>query len=396
MKPAQDTPTPLSYGKQWISEDDIAAVVEVLRSPWITQGKKVPEFERRVADYCGAKHAVAVSSGSAALHMAALATGLGPGDTGVTVPLTFVSSANCIAHTGAEVDFVDIAADTFCLDVDALAARCAGGSVPRVVVAVDFAGVPANLPSLFELAERYGFVLIEDAAHSLGSEYRLAGRDYRCGGCAHAHLATLSFHPVKAITCGEGGMVLTNDDHLAHRVRRLAGHGLERDPSRLSRNDSPWYHEMQELGFNYRLTDFQAALGLSQMDRLEQWARRRREIVQRYNQAFRDLADIPPWPENTLPAFHIYVLRVRGAWRDHRRLLFERLAQRGITPQVHYVPVHTQPYYQDRLGRRSGGFPVAEDTYYRCLTLPLYPSLTDADVSRVIAAVREILNQPPS
>ena len=386
---------PLSYGRQWIDASDIRAVVEVLRAPLITQGPKVAEFERRVADYCGARHAVAVANGTAALHVAALASGLQPGDVGVTSPLTFLASANCIAHAGGTVDFVDIDSETLCLSVDALARRCTRGAAPKLVVAVDYAGVPGDLPRLWALAGEYGFTLIEDAAHALGSTYRHGGTDYRCGGCAHAHLATFSFHPVKAITTGEGGMVLTNDEGLAEHVRRLACHGIERDRGRLSSDPGPWYHEMRELGFNYRITDIQAALGLSQMDRLDRWCCRRREIVTRYQQAFGELADTPPWPEGTWPAFHIYVLRLSGRWREHRRRFCECLTETGICTQVHYIPVHTQPYYRARCGHRPGSFPVAEDTYARCLSLPLYPGLTDADVSYVIDTVCRILSQSP-
>ncbi len=336
-----------------------------------------------------------MANGTAALHVAALASGIGPGDVGVPSPLTFLASANGIAYTGADVDFVDVTSDTLCLDIDALADRCARRQAPKLVVAVDYAGVPCDLPRLYELAGAYGFTLLEDASHALGSEYRHQGRRYRCGGCGHAHMATLSFHPVKVITCGEGGMVLTNDDDLARRIRQLACHGVERERGRLTRDDGPWYHEMHELGFNYRITDFQAALGVSQMRRLEEWCRRRREIVRRYDDAFADLADAPPWPDHTSPAFHIYVLRLRGVWREHRHRFFERLLEAGISPQVHYIPVHTQPYYQARLGYAPGSFPIAEDTYSRCVSLPLYPSMSEADVSRVIDAVCAILSGAP-
>lgn len=386
---------PLPYGRQSIDEADIAAVVEVLRSAWLTQGPKLAEFERCVADYCGARHAIAVSNGTAALHVAALAAGIGPGDVGITSPLTFLASANCIAYTGARVDFVDVSPATLCLDTEALAERCAAGAPPRLVVVVDYAGVPADLPRLMALADRYGFTLLEDAAHALGSSYVHRGQTYRCGGCAHAHLATFSFHPVKTITAGEGGMVLTNDDELARRVRRFAGHGVERDRNHCTRHDGPWYHEMHELGFNYRLTDLQAALGLSQMRHLDAWIARRRDIVRRYNAAFEELADTPPWPANTAPAYHLYVLRLRGAWRAHRRRFFECLTAAGIRPQVHYIPVHTQPYYQQRYGFGPGRFPTAEDTYARCLSLPLFPTMIDADVDRVIDVVGSILAREP-
>ncbi len=399
MTTARTEPRPavtlLPYGRQCIDADDIAAVVEVLRSPRLTQGPAVAAFEERVAEYCGAKHAIAVANGTAALHVAALAAGLGPDDVGVTSPLTFLASANCIAYTGARVDFVDVAPATLGLDVEALAERCARGAVPRLVVAVDFAGVPCDLSRLFGLAERYGFTLIEDAAHALGSTYRYQGREYRCGSAAHAHLATLSFHPVKTITTGEGGMVLTNNGGLAERVRRLACHGVERERGHLTHDEGPWYHEMHDLGFNYRLSDMQAALGLSQMNRLDGWCRRRREIVTCYNEAFAGLAETPPWPADTAPAFHLYVLRLVGAWREHRRRFFERLVAAGIVPQVHYIPVHTQPYYRRRFGYGPGLCPVAEDTYGRCLSLPLFPSLTDTDVERVVETVRDVLASAP-
>ncbi|MCK4659910.1 MAG: UDP-4-amino-4,6-dideoxy-N-acetyl-beta-L-altrosamine transaminase [Phycisphaerae bacterium] len=393
--PVTSSLPPLPYARQQIDEADIAAVVAVLRSPLLTQGPKVPEFEACVAQYCGAKHAIAVANGTAALHLAALASGAGLDDLGITSPLTFLASANCIAHTRAAVDFVDVMPETLCLDVAALAKRCDRGKAPKLVVAVDYAGVPAELPRLYELAQRYGFTLIEDAAHALGSSYEYQGETHRCGGCAHAQMATLSFHPVKIITSGEGGMVLTNDDDLARRIRRLACHGVERDHDRMTRNDGPWYHEMHELGFNYRMTDLQAALGLSQMNRLDDWCRRRREIVARYNEAFCGLADIPPWPEHTTPAFHIYVLRLSGAWRGHRRRFFERLTETGIIPQVHYIPVHLQPYYRNHVGHQPGSFPVAEDTYRRCISLPLYSSMSDEDVSRVIEVVHTILSHKP-
>ena len=330
---------PIPYSRQSISEEDINAVVEVLRSDWLTQGPKVREFEEALAHECGAKHCVVVANGTMALHLACLALGVGPGDLGITSPITFLASANCIAYCGGRVDFADIDPTTLCLSPERVEEYCKTVAVPKVVIPVDFAGVPADLPSFKKLSEKYGFKLIEDAAHSLGSTYQHEGRTYACGSCAHTDLAILSFHPVKTITTGEGGAVLTNDDALADKLQVLASHGVVRDPSRFVNDPSsfaaasnlqpptssnlhlssasnlqpptsnclPYYYEMQSLGFNARITDIQCALGLSQLKRLKEFKAKRQEIVRLYNDAFKDLAEngtvtLPPGRKAQIPA----------------------------------------------------------------------------------------------
>jgi UDP-4-amino-4,6-dideoxy-N-acetyl-beta-L-altrosamine transaminase len=380
----------LSYGRQQIDDDDIRAVTEVLRGDWLTTGPTVTAFEAALAELTGASHVVAVANGTAALHLAALALDVGPGDTGLTAPLTFLASANCLAMAGARVRFVDIDPATWCLSPAEVERFCREQGPPAAVVAVDFAGVPADLPALFDLSRRYGFRLIEDAAHAVGSTYDHHGRTMACGSGEHSHLAVFSFHPVKNITSAEGGAVLTNDPALAERVRRLATHGLIRDPKKLRRYEGPWSSEMVDLGYNYRLSDVHSALGLSQLARLSRFKARRQEIVRRYNTAFAQAADVlaaPPWPAGCDPCFHLYPLALTGPLADKRLDLFMHLRDRNILPQVHYRPVHTQPYYVDSHGADPEDCPVTLDVYARTLSLPLYPALSDRDVDRVIEAV---------
>src|SRR5438445_4059647 len=276
-----ESKAPLPCGRQWVDEEDIRAVVEILRSDWLTQGPMVKAFEQALADYCGARYAVAVSSGTAALHLACLAAGVGPGDGGLTSPISFAASANCIAYCGGAPAFVDIDPRTITMEPASLERTCQQ-QPPKVVIPVDFAGQPADLPAIYQIARKVGALVIEDAAHSLGATYDYQGQPFRTGSCAHADMATLSFHPVKHITTGEGGAVLTNDAGLYQRLLDLRTHGITRDPARLTRDDGPWYHEQQELGFNYRITDIQCALGLSQLRKLAAFVARRRELVQRY------------------------------------------------------------------------------------------------------------------
>ena len=381
---------PLSYGRPWITEADRRAVDRVLTGDWLTTGPAVEAFERALCELTGARHAVVVSSGTAALHLAVTAMDVGPGDKGLTAPLTFQASANAIAMAGADVALADVDPTTLCLSVEELERHCRDAGPPAVVIAVDFAGVAADLPALYRLSRQYGFGLIEDAAHSVGTTYRFEGRDIACGACVHSDVAVFSFHPVKNITTAEGGAVLTDDADLAARVKRLSNHGVERDPSRLRRVDGPWSYEMVELGFNYRLSDVHCALGLSQLARLAQWKQRRREIVRRYNEALADYDDVlqlPPWPDECDPCFHLYFLRVAGERSNGRLELFMYLRERGIFCQVHYLPVHMHPYYAARYGFRPEDFPHSLDAYQRCLSLPLFPAMTDDDVGRVAEAV---------
>jgi UDP-4-amino-4,6-dideoxy-N-acetyl-beta-L-altrosamine transaminase len=378
----------LPYGRQWLDEEDITAVVDVLRGDWMTQGPAIPAFEAALAEACGARHAVAVSNGTAALHIAALAAGVGPGDVGVTSPITFVASANCIAYCGGTPAFVEVDPETVTLDPEALEAFCRR-TAPRVVIPVDFTGQAADLPAIAEVARRHGAIVIEDAAHSLGGSYQHDGTWYRCGSCAHSDMAILSFHPVKHITTGEGGAVLTNDTALYRRLCDLRTHGITKDPARLTRHDGPWYYEQHELGYNYRITDFQCALGLTQLRKLERFVNRRRELVELYREALEHLdGDVRLLTEapGRRSSYHLIIARLRGD-EGRRRRVFESLGARGIRAQVHYIPVHLQPWYREKFGFAPGDFPVAESFYASCLSLPMFPAMTDGDVARVAEAL---------
>jgi len=384
---------PIPYGRQSISEEDIQAVVEVLHSDWLTQGPAVERFERAVADTCGAAHAVAVNSATSALHIACLAAGLGPGDILWTSPNTFVASANCGLYCGATVDFVDIDPRTYNMSVDRLGKKleraAIEGKLPKVVIPVNFAGQSCDMEAIARLAERYGFIVIEDASHAIGGRYK----GEAVGKCRYSAMTVFSFHPVKIITTGEGGMVLTNSSELHARLLRLRSHGITRDPAHMAGEPhGPWYYEQIELGFNYRMTDIQAALGVSQMTRLKEFVTRRHHLAKRYDEAMADLPITLPWQHpDTYSAFHLYVIRLDlDRIRKSRREVFEALRERGILVNLHYIPVHTQPYYW-ALGFREGDFPEAEQYYQEAITLPLYAGLSGTDQDRIIDAVQEAL-----
>jgi UDP-4-amino-4,6-dideoxy-N-acetyl-beta-L-altrosamine transaminase len=374
-----------------VDEEDIRAVVDVLRSDWLTQGPAVGAFERALADYCGARHAVAVSSGTAALHLACLAAGVGPGDVGITSPITFVASANCIAFCGGSPAFADVDPRTITMDPSALEAACRR-QAPRVVIPVDFAGQPADLPAIYRIAQAYGARVIEDAAHALGASYQDQGKEIRAGSCVHADMAILSFHPVKHITTGEGGAILTNDAELYRRLLDLRTHGITKDPNRLTRDEGPWYYEQHELGLNYRLTDLQCALGLSQMRRMKQFMERRRELVQRYQEFLANREDVRLLTEipGRRSSYHLLVAQLSGG-AERRRAFIERLHAVGIRVQVHYIPVHLQPWYHKQFGYQPGDFPQAEAYYAGCVSLPLFPRMSDSDVQRCVAALQAAL-----
>ncbi len=380
------TRTGIPYGRQWIDEEDIEAVIEVLRSDRLTQGPKIEEFERTVAEYCGAEYAVAVSSGTAALHIAAIASGLQPGDEGVTSPNTFLASANCVAYCGALPMFADIQSDTFNIDPFDLERRITLRS--KVVIPVHFAGRPCDMEAIREIAGRANLFVIEDAAHALGSKWRdRQGRWHKVGSCSHSHMTIFSFHPVKTITTGEGGMILTNNPALAERCRLLSNHGVTRDSSRFTdiQSPPPWYYEMQELGFNYRITDIQCALGLAQMKRLPFFIERRREIWHYYNERLSDIDSLrlPKESEGAYSCRHLYV--VRAADRDS---LLTYLRSKGIGAHAMYIPVHLQPYYKRKFGYKKGDFPNAESYFDECLILPLYPGMTDEMIDYVADTVK--------
>lgn len=387
---------PVPYACQSISEADVAAVVEVLRSAWLTQGPAIERFEQGLAAYCGARHAVAVSSGTAALHLACLALGLGPGDLLWTSANTFAASANCARYCGADVDFVDIDPRTCNLSIPALEGKLAraerAGRLPKVLVPVHFGGQSCDMQAIGTLAGRYGFRVVEDASHAVGAEHRSA----KVGACAYSDVAVFSFHPVKILTTGEGGMLLTNDGALARRLRLLRTHGITRDAHEMrGESEGPWYYQQIALGFNYRMTDLQAALGASQLARLEAFLARRRELARRYDESLRDLPlSTPVEDAHGSSAWHLYAIQldVERLGRT-RRAVFERMRAAGILVNVHYIPVHLQPYYRD-LGFRPGDFPASERFYERVLSLPLYYDLTEADHERTCAVLRESLLRP--
>lgn len=376
--------TMLPYGHQSIDEEDIAAVAAVLRSEWLTTGPSVPEFERAFAALVGARHAVAVSSGTAALHAAAAVAGIGPGDEVIIPTMTFAATANCVRYQGGTVVFADVRPDDLNLNPAAVARLITPRT--RAIVTVDYTGQPSDLEELVALAERHGLVLIEDAAHALGATYR--GR--RVGGIAH--LSTFSLHPVKHITTGEGGVITMADDALAERLRRFRNHGITTDHRQRAAAGAHFY-EMVDLGYNYRITDFQCALGLRQMDKLPTWIARRREIAARYASAFGELAEVEPLTVHVdrEPAWHLYVVRLAlEQLRVGRDRILDALRAENIGANVHYIPVPWHPYYQ-RLGYARGGWPVSEAAYDRILSLPIFPTMSDADVADVVTATRRVL-----
>jgi UDP-4-amino-4,6-dideoxy-N-acetyl-beta-L-altrosamine transaminase len=388
----------IPYGKQSISDADIDEVVKVLRSDWLTQGPKVREFEDALANQCGVKHCIVVSSGTMALHMACLAIDVQPGDYGLTSPLSFLASANCIMFCGGSVDFTDIDPGSLCMSTAKIKEYCENKRTPKVVIPVDFAGIPADLPGLWDLSREFGFKLLEDAAHAIGSSYIYEGNNYFCGSCAHTDMAVFSFHPVKTITSGEGGAVLTNNDELAAKIRLLANHGFERDPSRfIDKNVHPaFYHEMQLLGFNGRMTDIQCALGLSQIKRLSDFKSKRQELVKKYNLMFSYLEEsgmilTPPWPDNTDPCYHLYPLRLGPNSKVNRDDVYNKLRQKGIYCQIHYIPIYSQPFYRERYNYPPEKFSETESYYSSCISLPLFPDMDQETVRFVGESVIEIV-----
>lgn len=383
----------IPYGKQDISQEDIDAVVEVLRSDWITQGPAIERFEKTVADYCGAKYAVAVSSATAGLHIACLAVGLSRGDILWTSPNTFVASANCGLYCGASVDFVDIDPNTYNLRVDELELKLAEaekqGCLPKVVVPVHFAGQSCEMEKIAKLSAKYGFRTIEDAAHAIGGRYQ----GQPVGSCQFSDMAVFSFHPVKIITTGEGGMVLTNKEDLYEKLIRLRTHGITRNVELMKEEShGPWYYQQLELGFNYRMTDIQAALGASQMQRLDEFVKQRRFLAERYHQLLQGLPLMLPWQHpDTESSWHLYVIRLKlDKISKTYRQVFEELRQAQIGVNLHYIPVHTQPYYQ-QLGFKWGDFPQAEQYYREAISIPIYYGLTENDQERVVKTIKDIL-----
>jgi len=383
----------IPYGKQDIQQSDIDAVVEVLSSDFLTQGPKVPTFESAIAEKVGAKHALAVNSATSALHIACLALGLGEGDWLWTTPVTFVASANCGLYCGAQVDFVDIDPKTYNLSVSALERKLEKASsekrLPKVLVVVHLCGQPCEMEAIKALADKYGVKVIEDASHAIGGQYQ---NDY-IGNGRYSDITVFSFHPVKIITSAEGGMALTNSDELAGKMNLLRSHGITREPGLMTGEpDGPWYYQQVALGFNYRMTELQAALGLSQLERLDEYVSRRHDIAERYNQLFQDLPVTLPWQHpDSYSGLHLYVIRLNLAdiSVSHQEV-FESLREQGIGVNLHYIPVHTQPYYQ-QFGFKAEDFSEAMAYYCEAISLPMYPNLTDDEQNKVLEALKKAL-----
>lgn len=383
----------IPYGRQHISQEDIDAVIEVLQSDYLTQGPKVPAFENAVANYCGVKHALAVNSATSALHIACLALGLGRGDWLWTSPITFVASANCGLYCGAQVDFVDIDPRTYNLCPQALERKLVDaertGRLPKVLVAVHLCGQPCDMAAIATLAKQYGFKVIEDASHAIGGRYR----DEPIGRCTYSDITVFSFHPVKIITTAEGGMAVTNDAELARQMGLLRSHGITRDPAQMTKEpDGAWYYQQIELGFNYRLTDIQAALGLSQMAHLDEYVARRHALAQRYEQLLYGLpVQLPYQDPQGYSGLHLYVIRVLpGLAKVGHKQVFDSLRRQGVGVNLHYIPVYLQPYFQ-KLRPAYDAFPEAESYYAQAISLPMYSGLTYAQQDHVVEALRVAL-----
>lgn len=382
--PVRDTY--LAYGKQKIDEDDINSVVKVLKGDYLTTGPIVSEFENSVAKYVGTKYAVAVSNGTAALHMACYAAGISEGDEVLVPAITFAASSNCVLYCGGKPVFIDIDPKSYNIDINKIKEKIT--SKTKAIIPVDFAGQSVDMDLILKIAEEYNLIVIEDAAHALGSEYK----GEKVG--SKAHMTEFSFHPVKPITTGEGGVVVTNSKELYEKMILFRSHGITRNSELMTENQGPWYYEQIDLGYNYRLTDIQSALGLSQIKKLDDFILKRREIVNKYNEAFKELKEIvtPFENEYSKSGYHIYVLLLNlDKLKCGRKEIFEALQAENIGVNVHYLPVYLHPYYK-KLGYKKGECPVAEDIYNRMITIPLFPSMTDKDIKDVIEAVKKVLN----
>jgi len=385
-KPVRDKLLP--YGHQWIDEEDIAAVSEVLHSDWITQGSKVAEFEKEFASYVDARYAVAVNSGTAALHAACFAAQIENGDEAITSPITFAASANCVLYQGGTPVFADI--DVGTLNIDPVEIKKKITKKTKALIPVDFTGRPVDLEKILQIAKNNNLIIIEDASHALGATYKGS----KIGSISD--MTIFSFHPVKHITTGEGGMITTNNKEYYERLKLFRTHGITKDKNKMSKCDGPWYYEMQELGYNYRLTDFQCALGLSQLKKIDRIIQRRRKIVKKYNYEFKDMPEIKiPQinPVNSNPVWHIYMIQINlEKLKEGRREIFEALRAENIGVNVHYIPVHLQPYYRKRFGYHLGDFPKSENYYSRAITLPVFPKMSDKDIDDVVKAVKKVIN----
>jgi UDP-4-amino-4,6-dideoxy-N-acetyl-beta-L-altrosamine transaminase len=383
----------IPYGRQDITAADIRAVKAVLESDYLTQGPAVPAFEQKVADYCGTSQAVAVNSATSALHIACLALGLGPGDLLWTSPVTFVASANCALYCGANVDFVDIEPNTYNLSVDRLEEKLIKakklGKLPKIVIPVHLCGQPCDMKRIWKLSQEYGFRIIEDGSHAIGAKYQ----GEPVGNCRYSDITVFSFHPVKIITTGEGGMAMTNNPALAEKMTLFRSHGITRDPALMTRiPDGPWYYQQIDLGYNYRMTDIQAALGLSQMERLDCYVSRRHELANRYQSLLVGLpVNSQIQPPDAYSAYHLYVIRLQlEKVKQSHRTIFDSMRLHGVGVNLHYIPVHTQPYYH-KMGFNRGDFPESEQYYAEAISLPMYAGLNDGEQDQVVEALKKSL-----
>ena len=384
----------IPYGRQEITKEDILEVVKLLKSDFITQGPVVPKFEQKVAEYCNSNFAIAANSATSALHIACLALNLGPSDYLWTSPNTFVASANCGIYCGANIDFVDIDPKTYNMCTDALSVKLIEAEkldkLPKIVIPVHFAGQPCDMKKIYELSKQYGFRIIEDASHAIGASYN----DIKIGSCKFSDIAIFSFHPVKIITTGEGGMAVTNDENLANHMRRLSTHGITKDQElmHLRPNDEIWNYQQIELGFNYRLTDIQAALGLSQLNRLDEYVKIRHKIAEFYNSELNDLDIILPFQSpKSYSSYHLYPIRVKNNLKPKtQKKIYNALWDNDIAANIIYIPVHRQPYYEN-LGFKTGDFPQAEQFHREVICLPMFPKLTKEQQTKVVKSLKLIL-----
>ena len=378
----------LPYGRQWIDEGEIREVSKVLKSDWITQGPKIKEFEQKIAEFVKSKYTVVFNSGTSSLHAACFAANIKNHDEVITTPITFVASANCVLYQGGIPVFADIKEDTLNIDPEEILKKIT--SRTKALIPVDFTGLPVEIERINDIARNHNIIVIEDASHALGATYK--GK--KVGTLSD--MTVFSFHPVKHITTGEGGAVVTNNKNFYERLKIFRTHGITKEKSKMKQYDGPWYYEMQELGYNYRLTDFQCALGISQIEKIDSNLARRREIVKIYDNNFRNMSElvVPNInPRNSNPAWHLYVIQINlDKLTVGRKEIFEALREENIGVNVHYIPVHLQPYYKRRFGYRHGDFPNAESYYSRAITLPLFPKMSDKDVNDVIAAVKKVIN----
>lgn len=377
----------LPYGHQWIDESDVGEVIKVLKSDWLTQGPKVKEFEEAVAKYCKVRYSVAFSSGTAALHGAAYASGLKKGDEAICTPMTFAASSNCVLYVGGNVKFADIKPDTYNINPDEIKKKITDKT--KVIVPVDYAGQPCDIDEINKIAEENNLTVIEDASHAIGAEYK----NKKIGRLSD--LSIFSFHPVKHITTGEGGMVLTNNEDFYEELLLFRTHGITKNKKKMEKYEGDWYYEMQKLGYNYRITDLQCVLGISQFKKIDRFIKRRREIVKEYNNEFEKLAAliIPYEKPDVKSAYHLYMLQLKlEKLKGNRKQIFDAIRAENIGVHVHYIPIHLQPYYRKEFGFKKGDFPITEKYYERCLTIPLFPMMSDDDVFDVISAVKKVIN----